>query len=372
MEQTDPTTTSAPMQHVTNGKFLDAAMLYHDCVAYLMAVEQGIPPWIALQPGGATPADVAQQFGLSVRAASAILVTLCRLDVVVVQTDDDSSIDTIVYSLSPSAQTFFANYDQPCSTKPFCQSLTSNFITPERLLECSKITTENDDNKGVMVEHLQESDEQKANNARGFMRHMDSQSWSCAKAFPTVLLLDDDEHPSNNDTQKITTLLDVGGGSALYTIEAVRAIPNLQGNVLELPAIRPITNEYIAAAGFSDRIVVTAGDFCSDEGFPDADIVLFANIFHDWPDTTNLSLLRKTFACLRSGGRIVISELLLGDDLKSSSSASTSMNVIMIPWTKGRQYRPNELFLRLTNAGFVNPRLHKLVDDYSVVIATKP
>lgn len=340
MEQADPatttTTTCAPVQHVTNGKFLDAAMLYHDCVAYLMAIEQGIPPWIGQQKPGVTPTDVAQQFGLSLRAASALLVTLCRLDVVVVQTDNDISVDNIVYNLSPSAQIFFADYDQPWSTKPFCQSLTTNFITPERLLECSKLSIDKDDTKGVMVEHLQESDEQKANNARGFMRHMDSQSWSCAQAFPTVLLLDENEHPSNNDKPNHRTLLDVGGGSALYTIEAVRAIPNLLGNVFELPAIRPITEDYIAAAGFSDRIIVTAGDFCSDdEIFPEADIVLFANIFHDWPDTTNESLLRKTFACLRSGGRIVISELLLNDDLKSSSSASTSMNVIMIPWTKG-------------------------------------
>jgi hypothetical protein len=342
---------------LTNGKFLDGAMLYHDCVAYLVAVEQGIPPYIGSQEGGATPGQVATRFGMSLRATSALLVTLCRMGVVVVRRDSDESVDLITYALSAAAHKFFGNYDQTMSTKCFCQSFTTNFITPEKLLDCCK-----SEKKDVMSEHLEESDEQQANNARNFMRHMDSQSWSCAEAFPTVLGL----------AEQPLTLLDVGGGSAIYTIAAARANPHLRGNILELAAIKPITEEYIAAAGLSERISVTSGDFFSEAPFPMSDIVLFANIFHDWPDEINLALIRKAFASLSSGGRIVISELLLGDELRSSSSASTSMNVIMIPWTKGRQYRPKELFRRLTHAGFVRPRVHQLVDDYSLVVAEKP
>jgi len=278
------------------------------------------------------------------------------MGVVVVTTDNEYSVDDIVYNLSAGALKFFGDYDQKFSTKAFCQSFTTNFVTPAKLLECSKT-----EKKDIMSEHLEESEEQKANNARGFMRHMDSQSWSCADAFPAVLGLVDQS----------LTLLDVGGGSAIYTIAAAKANPNLRGNVYELANIKPITEEYIAASGLSDRIQVTAGDFFSDAPFPAADIVLFANIFHDWADQTNITLINKTFSCLNPGGRIVISELLLGDDVSSSSSASTSMNVIMIPWTKGRQYRPKELFRRLTDAGFVRPRVLKLVDDYSVVIAEK-
>ena len=44
---------------------------------------------------GKTPAQVAKQFNLSVRAASALLVTLCRLEVVRILTDDDHSVDDI-------------------------------------------------------------------------------------------------------------------------------------------------------------------------------------------------------------------------------------------------------------------------------------
>ena len=89
------------------------------------------------------------------------------------------------------------------------------------------------------------------------------------------------------------------------------------------------------------------------------------------PDETNIDLINKAYDCLNSGGKIIISELLLADDVKSSSSSSTSMNVIMLPYTKGRQYRPKELFKRLEKAGFVDMHVKNLVDDYDLVIATK-
>ena len=84
-----------------------------------------------------------------------------------------------------------------------------------------------------------------------------------------------------------------------------------------------------------------------------------------------MSLLRKAYACLNPGGRVVISELLLADDVKSSTSSATSMNIIMIPFTKGRQYRAKELFKRLTSVGFTTPTASLLVDDYSIVVAHK-
>ena len=85
-----------------------------------------------------------------------------------------------------------------------------------------------------------------------------------------------------------------------------------------------------------------------------------------------MKLIHKAYDCLAPGGKIVISELLLADDVRSSTSSATSMNVIMLPYTKGRQYRPKELFRRLDRAGFEKPHVRDLVDGYELVIATKP
>ena len=56
-------------------------------------------------------------------------------------------------------------------------------------------------------------------------------------------------------------LLDVGGGSGAYCIEAARRYPHLRATVFDLPAALEITREKIAEAGFSDRIKTHPGDF---------------------------------------------------------------------------------------------------------------
>ena len=346
--------------NLTNGKFLNYAMLYHDSVAFLLCNDLGIPHWMSTQER-VTPMQVADRFNLSCRAASAFLVTLCRMDVVKVIEDDENSVDEIEYGLTSSAHMFLSDRSSAAVTSPFIDTFNTNFITPQRLLDCSRRVEQTD----IMSEHLAQDDDAVANNARHFMKHMNAQSYSCAQALPRALGLDDNSEP--------TVLLDVGGGSAIYPIFAAKQSAHLTGIVYELPGIKPITEEYIAEAGLSDRILVEAGDFFTADPFPSrVDLVLFANILHDWPDEINMQLLRKAYDCLNPGGRVVISELLLADDVKSSTSSATSMNVIMIPYTKGRQYRPKELFRRLSKLGFVAPTTTALVDDYSLIVARKP
>ncbi|KAL7496064.1 hypothetical protein ACHAWT_006354 [Skeletonema menzelii] len=344
---------------VTNGKFMSYAMLYHDSVAFLLSNQLGIPVFMANE--SKTPTDVANEFNLSVRAASALLVTLCRMDVVEIAKDSDYSVDDIVYRLTPSAKTFLADRNELACVSPFVDTFTTNFISPDALLESSLPA---DEKKDIMSEHLEQDDETVANNARHFMAHMNAQSYCCAKALPQALDLESVNKPK--------TLLDVGGGSAIYTIEAIQSNPNMKGIVFELPAIKPITQEYIDKAKLTDRVSVSTGDFFKDPLPDSVDYVLFSNIFHDWPDEINMNLIQKAYDSLNPGGKIVVSELLLADDVVSSTPAATSMNVIMLPYTKGRQYRPKELFCRLEKVGFTDPEVINLVDDYDLVIGTKP
>lgn len=348
---------------VTSGNFLKNTMLYFDSGAFLLSNQLGIPSFIASAGTGKTPTDVAKEFNLSVRGASALLVTLCRMDVVQVIQDSNESVDDIVYGLSPSAEIYLANRSAESTFSPFADMVTKGYITPEALLDSARLM---DDKKDIMSEHLEEGDEAVANNARDFMTYMNAISYCCAKAFPNVLDL--------QSVNKPTTLLDVGGGSAIFTIEAVKSnLQHMKGIVYELPAIKPITEEYVEKAGLSDVISVSQGDFFKADPFPGpVDYVLFSNILHDWPDEVNMKLIEKAFDCLNSGGSIVISELLLSDDVKNSTSSSTSMNVLMVPYTKGRQYRPKELFRRLERMGFIEPNVKNLVDDYDLVIAKKP
>ena len=49
-------------------------------------------------------------------------------------------------------------------------------------------------------------------------------------------------------------MLDLGGGSAAYSIAFAQAHPRLQIDVLDLPAVLPLTQEYIRRTGLEARI----------------------------------------------------------------------------------------------------------------------
>jgi hypothetical protein len=55
-------------------------------------------------------------------------------------------------------------------------------------------------------------------------------------------------------------LLEVAGGSGGLSIVITKACPHLSTTVVELPAVTPITQRYVAEAGMADRIRVVAAD----------------------------------------------------------------------------------------------------------------
>ncbi|EJK51496.1 hypothetical protein THAOC_29325, partial [Thalassiosira oceanica] len=210
----------------TNGPYLNYSMLYFDSIAFLLSNKLGIPAYIGGDGNcGKTPAHVAAHFNLSLRGASALLVTLCRMNVVQIKEDSDESggldflavvsvasldspkptvakVDDIVYDLTPAAVKFLADNKSKSFFGTFAETLTTNFITPDALLECARPQ----EKKDIMSEHLEQNDDEVANNARHFMNHMNSQSYCCAESLPDALGLRDLSEPK--------TLLDVGGGSA--------------------------------------------------------------------------------------------------------------------------------------------------------------
>jgi 3-hydroxy-5-methyl-1-naphthoate 3-O-methyltransferase len=156
------------------------------------------------------------------------------------------------------------------------------------------------------------------------------------------------------DLSASTALLDIGGGSGAFDIELCRRYPNLRATVFDLPAVCEIASKKLAAAGFEDRIAVAPGDFLADPGLPSGhDVVLLSMIMHDWTPEQDLAILRKCFAALPSGGRIVISELLVNDE-KTGPPAAALMSLNMLVETAGRNYTAAEYEQWLHATGFVD------------------
>jgi len=108
------------------------------------------------------------------------------------------------------------------------------------------------------------------------------------------------------------------------------------------------------------------------DAFPEADLHFFSNIYHDWSREKGIFLTRKSFESLPPGGRIVVHEMLFGED-KTGPFATAAFNINMLVWSvDGEQYSGRELSGMLADAGFRSIETKPAFGYYSVVTAIKP
>ena len=153
------------------------------------------------------------------------------------------------------------------------------------------------------------------------------------------------------DLSKYRRMMDVGGGSGAYCIEAVRQFPHLRAVVFDLPIALEVATQNIAEAGFSDRIETIPGDFFREELPKGSDLILLSVILHDWPPEKNIPVLRKCFDALEPGGAIIVSELMM-DDEKTGPLPAAMMSLCMLIDTEGRNYTWSEYTEWLKEVGF--------------------
>jgi len=154
------------------------------------------------------------------------------------------------------------------------------------------------------------------------------------------------------DFSTYTQLLDVGGASGAYCIEAVRRYPNLRAVVFDLSPALEIAKEKITESGFSNRIKMHPGNFFKDELPKGSDVILLSMILHDWSSEKNLMILRKCFNALPSGGTVIVSELMMDDNKAGPVSAELMSLNMLIETEGGRNYAWSEYTEWLEKTGF--------------------
>jgi hypothetical protein len=175
------------------------------------------------------------------------------------------------------------------------------------------------------------------------------------------------------DLANSTHFVDVGGGSGTFCIQAYKTYPHLKGSIYELEGVCPIASKYITKAKLEERVQAVPGNMLDDEFFPAADCYAFGNVLHDWPDDTNMALLKKAYKSLpESTGKVVLLEMLISEDIASTTSAAAGLNFVMVANEDGRQYKSSELEKMLKDAGFVDIEVVKSpLTPYSAIVGNK-
>jgi len=149
------------------------------------------------------------------------------------------------------------------------------------------------------------------------------------------------------DTKGVKLALDVGGASGDVIRALMRANPQLQGGVFDLPEIVPAAAEAAEAEGLGERFIAVGGSFF--ESIPTADLYVLKYILHDWDDDTCVRILRNCRASLAGGGRIVVIDHLVGPVGHPGLAPLMDMN--MLDMTGGRERELGEFDALFDAAG---------------------
>jgi SAM-dependent methyltransferase len=103
-------------------------------------------------------------------------------------------------------------------------------------------------------------------------------------------------------------LLDIGGGNGSWSIGLVRANPQLQATVVDLPTVTPITTQHIAKAELSERVTARAANALRDPLPTGHDACLLANLIHYFAPADNRALLANIRAAVEPGSRLLIAD----------------------------------------------------------------
>ena len=147
-------------------------------------------------------------------------------------------------------------------------------------------------------------------------------------------------------------LLDLGGGSGAYCINAVQTWPSLTAVVFDLPPVVEVARDFIAEHGLSDRIETIAGDFTQDPFPTDADVVVMASNLPMYGPEMIERVVQKAFDALQPGGEMHLIGETLNDDRTGPLSAAFWGLGQALPETEGVAHSESDCVGYFEKAGF--------------------
>jgi len=116
------------------------------------------------------------------------------------------------------------------------------------------------------------------------------------------------------DLTDVKSLIDIGCGPGLYSIEFARRNPPLHATLFDNEKTLEIARHNVEQAGLEERIHYQVGDILTDEIRGKFDFVFISNLIHSFSFDQNAAMVRKCAASLKSCGRICIKDFLLNPD----------------------------------------------------------
>lgn len=153
------------------------------------------------------------------------------------------------------------------------------------------------------------------------------------------------------DLSNIKKMLDVGGGSAAFSMEIVKKNSSIKAAVLDLPHVIPLTKKYVSEAGLLDNFNFIEGDYLTKDFEDDYDLILLSAIVHINSYEQNKMLIKRCADALNKNGMIIISDFVMNDDRTQPFHGALFSINMLVGTLNGDTYTEREMREWFESAG---------------------
>jgi len=173
------------------------------------------------------------------------------------------------------------------------------------------------------------------------------------------------------DFSRYQTLCDAGGASADLCIQVAKQHEHIRCVSYDLPPVEPIALENIRRFGLENRISTRSGDFFKDP-LPAADVVVMANVLHDWSENHKRALIRAAYDALPAGGACIVVENVIDDERSHNTfGLLMSLNMLIEVGDEGFDYTFSDFRGWAREAGFSRTETMALAGPASAIVSYK-
>jgi ubiquinone/menaquinone biosynthesis C-methylase UbiE len=168
-------------------------------------------------------------------------------------------------------------------------------------------------------------------------------------------------------------VLDIGAGSGVWSLALARQIRSARVTVADWPiVIEKVTSKFAERLGVSNRYDYLPGNFREvDFGESRFDVALLGHICHSEGAERTRALFRRVHRALKSGGRILIAEMV-ADDARREAAFPLLFAVNMLVNTEdGDTFTFGEYRQWLEEAGFGKVRMIEAPSPSPLILAAK-
>nr|WP_308162718.1 methyltransferase [Nocardia alni] len=167
------------------------------------------------------------------------------------------------------------------------------------------------------------------------------------------------------------TFVDVGAAQGALPVRIALTHSHVEGVSYDLPAVRPIFDEYVASFALSDRIRFVPGDMF-DGPLPTADVICFGHVLHGYSEITRRELIAKAYAAVPPGGALLVYDAMTDPGRRHNLVSFLSSLNIMLEMREGFEATTTQCAGWLSDAGFVHVKKRHLIGPTSMVFGRRP